>query len=50
MGELLAILTAIAFAFGTVLQQKGAMSTRAGEKDAHGFWSRSSTSPCGSPG
>ena len=33
MGEFLAVLTAIAFAFGTVLQQKGTMSTRAGEKD-----------------
>src|SRR5215469_1013798 len=33
MGEFLAVLAAIAFAFGTVLQQKGTMSTRAGEMD-----------------
>jgi drug/metabolite transporter (DMT)-like permease len=33
MGELLAVLTAVAFAFGTVLQQKGTMTTAAGDKD-----------------
>jgi drug/metabolite transporter (DMT)-like permease len=33
VGELLAVLTAVAFAFGTVLQQKGTMTTRAGEED-----------------
>jgi drug/metabolite transporter (DMT)-like permease len=33
MGELLAVMTAAAFAFGTVLQQKGTMTTRAGDKD-----------------
>jgi drug/metabolite transporter (DMT)-like permease len=33
MGDVLAILAAVAFAFGTVLQQKGALSTQAGEDD-----------------
>jgi drug/metabolite transporter (DMT)-like permease len=33
MGESLAVLAAVAFAFGIVLQQKGTMSTKAGEKD-----------------
>src|SRR6516164_463663 len=33
VGEFLAVLTAVAFAFGTVLQQKGTMTTRAGEQD-----------------
>ena len=33
MGDGLAILAAVAFAFGTVLQQKGTLSTTAGQKD-----------------
>jgi drug/metabolite transporter (DMT)-like permease len=33
VGEFLAVLTAVAFAFGTVLQQKGTMTTRAAEQD-----------------
>jgi drug/metabolite transporter (DMT)-like permease len=33
MGDVLAILAALAFAVGTVLQQKGTMTTEAGEKD-----------------
>lgn len=33
MGDALAIFAAVAFAVGTVLQQKGTLSTRAGEKD-----------------
>ncbi|HEX4517990.1 MAG TPA: DMT family transporter [Gaiellaceae bacterium] len=33
MGELLAVLAALAFALGTVLQQKGTLTTEAGEKD-----------------
>ncbi|HEY6316873.1 MAG TPA: DMT family transporter [Acidimicrobiia bacterium] len=33
MGDLLAILAAAAFAIGTVLQQKGTLSTQAGEQD-----------------
>ena len=35
MGETLAIAAAVAFALGTVLQQKGTLSTEAGEGDPH---------------
>ncbi len=49
MADILALLAALAFALGNVLQQKGTLEAPADEKDPH-FLLRSSDSRCGWPG
>ena len=48
MGEALAVLAAVLFALGTVLQQKGTLTTAAARDDPRSC-SRSCTAPSGSP-